>query len=84
MPLSKAPASRLAQVVDTVGAGDHFTAGFLHSWLQRGSLQACASAACAAGTAAVQVEGAALGEDALGALRARVAELLRSDGGQAG
>lgn len=63
-------------VVDTVGAGDHFTAGFLHGWLQGGSLAACAACGCAAGTAAVQVAGAALGQDALQQLRSTVEALL--------
>ncbi len=66
-------------MVDTVGAGDHFTAGFLHAALSGGSLQACAACGCAAGTAAVQVAGAALCGEALAALQHRITELLEQD-----
>ena len=47
-------------VVDTTGAGDSFTAGFLHAYLSGASLQACASCGCAVGTHVVQVLGAEL------------------------
>ena len=47
-------------VVDTTGAGDAFTAGYLAAFLNGASPQACASAGCAVGTAAVQVLGAEL------------------------
>lgn len=47
-------------VVDTTGAGDSFTAGFLAAYLQGAGLQACASCGCAVGTQMVQVLGAEL------------------------
>lgn len=47
-------------MVDTTGAGDAFTAGYLAAFLNGASPQACASAGCAVGTAAVQVLGAEL------------------------
>ena len=47
-------------VVDTTGAGDSFTAGFLAAYLQGARLQACASCGCAVGTQMVQVLGAEL------------------------
>ncbi|GAB4817507.1 hypothetical protein N2152v2_004553 [Parachlorella kessleri] len=73
-------AAAQCQIVDTVGAGDHFSAGFLYAWLQGASLQACAACGCAAGTAAVQVPGAALGEADLDRLRQQVERLLAEDG----
>ena len=47
-------------VVDTTGAGDSFTAGYLAAYLNGASPQACASCGCAVGTQAVQVLGAEL------------------------
>ncbi len=67
------------QVVDTVGAGDHFSAGFLHAALAGASLAACAACGCAAGTAAVQVTGAALDGEPLAALRRKLGEILAAD-----
>lgn len=45
-------------VVDTVGAGDGFCAGFLSVLLRGGSLQQCAVAGCMVGREAVSVAGA--------------------------
>ena len=70
-----APAAGV-QVVDTVGAGDFFSAGFLYAWLQDAPLQTCAQCGCAAGAAAVQAAGAELGLEATQALRGSIAALL--------
>ena len=67
-----APADGDVTIVDTVGAGDFFSAGFLHAWMQGFSLQACAKCGCAAGAAAVQSAGADLGADGMERLRQRV------------
>ena len=64
------------QVVDTIGAGDFFTAGFLFAYLSGASLQQCAAAGCAAGSEAVQATGAELTHEAAGRLRKCVAELV--------
>lgn len=47
-------------VVDTTGAGDSFTSGFLHAYLSGASLQACASCGCVVATQVVQTLGAEL------------------------
>ncbi|KAL4449369.1 hypothetical protein ABPG77_007013 [Micractinium sp. CCAP 211/92] len=72
-----ASASKVS-VVDTVGAGDFFTAGFLYALLSNASLQACALSGCAAGTAAVQVAGAELGPERLRELRSAIGNILQA------
>jgi sugar/nucleoside kinase (ribokinase family) len=67
-------------IVDTVGAGDAFTAGVLHAWLAGASLEACARSGCAAGGAAVAVAGGELGAEAGAALRRHVERILAEDG----
>jgi sugar/nucleoside kinase (ribokinase family) len=47
-------------VIDTTGAGDSFTAGYLAAYLNGATPQACASCGCAVGTQAVQAVGAEL------------------------
>lgn len=47
------------EVVDTTGAGDAFNAGFLHVWLQTGSLQESLAAGIRSGALSVQSPGGA-------------------------
>lgn len=63
-------------VVDTVGAGDFFSAGFLHAWVQGADLETCARCGCACGSAIVQVQGAELPHDAAENLRKQVTEIV--------
>lgn len=56
-----APANSVP-VVDTTGAGDCFTAGFLHAFIAGAPLDRCCQLACEAGGEAVQVVGAELTE----------------------
>jgi sugar/nucleoside kinase (ribokinase family) len=70
------------KVIDTVGAGDYFSAGFLHAWLDGASLETCAKCGCACGSAAVQVEGAELPVDPAAALRCRVLTILDEENGR--
>jgi sugar/nucleoside kinase (ribokinase family) len=67
-------------IVDTVGAGDAFTAGVLHAGLAGASLDACARSGCAAGGAAVAVAGGELGAEAGAELRRHVERILAEDG----
>ncbi|KXZ43676.1 hypothetical protein GPECTOR_83g288 [Gonium pectorale] len=62
------PACRVT-VVDTIGAGDFFTSGFLTAYLRGASLQQCCAAGCAAGCEAVQATGAELPPEAFERLR---------------
>ncbi|MEW5301110.1 MAG: hypothetical protein WDW36_003990 [Sanguina aurantia] len=65
-------------VVDTIGAGDYFTAGFLSAWLQGASLQQCSAAGCAAGSEAVQSVGAQLDPAAILRLQVSLAAIIGS------
>jgi sugar/nucleoside kinase (ribokinase family) len=60
------------KVVDTIGAGDYFTSGFLYAYLKGCSLQQCAAVGCQAGSAAVQTRGAILSDAAWQQLRSNV------------
>ncbi|PNW80841.1 hypothetical protein CHLRE_07g331800v5 [Chlamydomonas reinhardtii] len=71
-----AAAACRVQVVDTIGAGDFFTAGFLAAYLRGGSVQQCAAAGCASGAEAVQAKGAELPEEAFVRLRAAIDSIL--------
>lgn len=62
---ASAAAAQVPAVVDTTGAGDLFTAGFLAGLLRRRSLQRCCELGCAAGSAAVRVVGASLPDEPL-------------------
>jgi sugar/nucleoside kinase (ribokinase family) len=63
-------------VVDTVGAGDLFTAGFLCVWMQGGGLEECCRGGCEAGGEAVQTSGADVGKEGWERLRVVMSELL--------
>ena len=77
-----APGARVP-VVDTTGAGDSFTAGFLSAYLAGASLQACASCGCAVGTQVVQVLGAELPASRWAELAERTAEIIERDAARA-
>jgi len=70
-----APASKVS-VVDTIGAGDLFSSGFLYAYLHGCHLSTCCAAGCAAGAEAVQTRGAALSQAAWLRLRAAVGGLV--------
>lgn len=70
-----APARKVS-VVDTIGAGDLFSAGFLYAYLRGCPLSTCCAAGCAAGAEAVQARGTALGDAAWARLREAVGELV--------
>eukprot|EP00884_Botryococcus_braunii_P009420 jgi/Botrbrau1/1847/Bobra.146_1s0041.1 len=64
---------------DTIGAGDNFTAGFLHAYLEGAPLSVCTASGCCVGTAAVQSVGAQLSPDTWARVRAQMEELLGHD-----
>ena len=55
--LASAPAASVT-VVDTIGAGDHFSAGFLYALAHGATLETACRCGCIAGAAAVEVSGA--------------------------
>jgi hypothetical protein len=65
--------------VDTIGAGDYFTSGFLYAYLLGCSLQQCAAAGCQAGSEAVQTKGAILSDAAWQRLRSNIAAVVGSN-----
>eukprot|EP00878_Enallax_costatus_P015473 GHUV01016208.1.p1 GENE.GHUV01016208.1~~GHUV01016208.1.p1 ORF type:complete len:314 (+),score=77.91 GHUV01016208.1:810-1751(+) len=64
------------KVVDTIGAGDYFTSGFLYAHLLGCSLQQCAAVGCAAGSEAVQTKGAILSDAAWQRLRRTLSAIM--------
>ena len=64
------------EVIDTTGAGDTFTSGFLHAYLAGGSLRQCGDAGCAAGAEVVQVRGAEMDDDRWRRVREKIAIIL--------
>jgi sugar/nucleoside kinase (ribokinase family) len=69
------------KVVDTIGAGDYFTSGFLYAHLLGCDLAQCAAVGCQAGSEAVKVKGSILSESAWQALRARIDALVVAPAG---
>jgi sugar/nucleoside kinase (ribokinase family) len=57
-----APVERVAQPVDTIGAGDSFDAGFLAAWLQGLPLAACAAVGNRCGRATTLARGGIAGQ----------------------
>jgi sugar/nucleoside kinase (ribokinase family) len=75
---------RKLQVVDTVGAGDTFTAGFLYGYLHGASLQECAALGCACGSEAVVTRGATLSPASWAKLQQQAQELCLAAAAGAG
>jgi hypothetical protein len=67
------------KVVDTIGAGDHFAAGFLFAHLLGCSIDKACAAGCAAGSAAVQEQGAELPRDAWDRLCTKMDSIVGSE-----
>ena len=59
------PVEPASQIVDTIGAGDSFDAGFLAGWLRGLSLWECARLANTCGRATTQARGGLLGQPTL-------------------
>lgn len=66
-------------VVDTVGAGDSFCAGFLYAWLLQSSLEVAGRCGCAAGAAVVQVAGATIPEEDARKLQHQIQCIINGD-----
>lgn len=69
--MAQCPANTVT-VVDTIGAGDHFSAGFLYALMHGTSLQDACHCACLAGGAAVQVQGAHLSHTHMSELKHKI------------
>ena len=63
------------QVVDTVGAGDTFDAGFIYGWLQDWSLEKSLQLACVCGALSTRQAGGTRGQPSLPEALQRMAEL---------
>lgn len=66
------------QVADTIGAGDHFSAAFLHLWIRGRPLQECCRAGNMAGAQIVQTVGGSLGRSASRELRRTISSSLQN------
>lgn len=66
--IAQCPANQV-HVIDTIGAGDHFSAGFLYALLHNASLEQACQCACLAGGTAVQVQGAHLSPEHMVSLK---------------
>lgn len=64
------------KVIDTIGAGDCFTAGFLFAYLNGCDLAKCCAVGCQAGGQAVQAEGAELSHDEWSTLQNNVDKII--------
>jgi ribokinase len=61
----RVPTEPLAHVVDTIGAGDSFDAGFVAGWLRGLPLERCAAIGNACGRATTQARGGVMGQPRL-------------------
>eukprot|EP00890_Picochlorum_soloecismus_P005660 jgi/Picsp_1/6095/NSC_03449-R1_sugar kinase len=66
------------QVADTIGAGDHFSAAFLHLWIRCRPLEECCRAGCMAGAKIVQTVGGSLDRSASSELRRTIKLFLNT------
>ena len=77
--VQRLPPPPTMNVIDTTGAGDTFTSGFLHAYLVGGSLRQCGDAGCAAGAEIVQVRGAEMDETRWRRVAEKIERILRRD-----
>ncbi len=76
--LAAAPAASVT-VVDTIGAGDHFSAGFLYALAHGATLETACRSGCIAGAAAVQVSGAHVDDQRMREVVKRLHSLVFSE-----
>ncbi|MHB0875406.1 MAG: carbohydrate kinase family protein [Anaerolineae bacterium] len=76
---SRVPVRPAERVVDTIGAGDSFDAGFLAGWLRGLSLERCAAIGNACGRATTQARGGIIGQPTLEQLGELLAGPERSE-----
>jgi sugar/nucleoside kinase (ribokinase family) len=69
--IASSPADTVT-VVDTIGAGDHFSAGFIYALMNGARLEEACRCACMAGGTAVQVQGAQIPDDLMSSLKSRI------------
>ena len=66
------------EVADTIGAGDHFSAAFLHLWIRGRPLEECCRAGNMAGAQIVQTVGGSLDRSASRELRRTISSSLQN------